>query len=200
MKVLFLAVALGAAFMVNQPAKALPVQDNLIEMSDSLRKMAHADKELSAEMNRHTTPGLSLTDDMVMEPGNMNPVESPLSQDTGAARPLPPRRHWVDLAMADLKETIAVLGGQIQDLGTAFGASRAGARADEFKAQLDVLNDTYKTLQDNYQKLVPMTRQSNYAIRDVDTLAQAIHDDLKGMNEERVRLLKLAREIEKESK
>jgi len=187
-------LAVMAATSISPPTPSLV--DDLREISDSLRKVAHADKELSQEMNRkRVQPGLTWVDDDVIDPWNeMNPGLNPIDGN-GVGIPAPPRKHWVDMAMGNMKDSLAVLDGQIKDLSTAFSAIKSGKKADEFRAQMDVLDDTYNNVTLGYQKLVPMTRGSEYDTKAIDTVVRGLHEDLASMNEERVRLLKIAKEL-----
>jgi hypothetical protein len=186
------------------PLNAEQTLNLLADMVETLKRINRADNELYGEVTRHQeTVVADLADAAVMNPYDAAPGLWPsgFANDFETVKKgplLPPRPQYINLSMDQMERLIALLNSDLAQLMNPQGA--LFTLSDDVRAQAKVFRDTCNSIASDYTSLKPLTTGPKYDNKAIGTCAKTIHDDLKGVNDVRKRLLDMLKHDEKESR
>lgn len=186
------------------PLNAEQTINLLADMIETLKRINRADNELYGEVTRHQeTVVADLADAAVMNPYDaapgLWPSGFPNDFETVKKGPLlPPRPQYINLSMDQMERLIALLNSDTAQLMNPQGALIT--LSDDVRAQAKVFRDTCNAIASDYTSLKPLTTGPKYDNKAIGTSAKTIHDDLKGVNDVRKRLLDMLKHDEREAR
>ena len=166
-------------------------QISLLDLGETESRIMRAADELRTEFNRKV---YNSVDEYLMNPeGYPNMYVQPDRSDFKA---LPPRKKWVDYAIAQLHHLV-----NIQDSEVAEASSLAG-QSTATKVQFEILSDNCKQVDTQVQALATLSQSAGSAqnsspgydrTKMLETI-QALKDEASGLESIRKRLLRITKD------
>lgn len=173
------------------------VQEQIRDMSDTLKRIHHASGELHSEVNRRQmiSTGPDYMDQMIMDPWmsaypGLNPTGMAAGFQNMKPGPLlPPRKRYVDVSMTQLQQLITLLDTDVSNILAA--TQQGNANSDAIKAQMLIVSDAKNRIDSANQKLIALTKGAPYDNKAISTATEDIRDDVASINELRHRISKM---------
>ena len=166
-------------------------QTSLLDLGETESKIMRAADELRVEFNRKV---YNSVDEYLMNPmGYPNMYVQP---DRSDLKTLPPRKKWVDYAIAQLTHL-----AHIQDSEVA-GASSLPGQSTATKVQCEILKDNSKQVDAQVQALTSLSQSPGgaqnpspvYNRTEMLETIQALKDEASGLESIRKRLLRISKD------
>lgn len=172
-------------------------ESQLGDVSDTVRKLRRAAGDIYTEVNRHQLVGNpDPLSDYMMDPW-MSAYPGlvgigPSGYEVKAGPVLPPRKKWLDFHMKQLADLTAILK---TELGGIVSPKRASQDVqDSFAAQTKVMSDELSAIQKTTDQLTQLTAGPTFDNAGISKAAEALRDDLAGIETGRKRLGRMAKE------
>ena len=182
------------------PPDPKAIEEQLRDLTDTLKKTYNAAQNLQAECNR--VYNADALDNVIMDPwmegqpGLAHVIPPPFP---GALKPMPARKKWVDYDQAQITQLLRMLTGEVNAIGAASSIDTS------IKVTVEILQDNLQQIDEQYARLNSLTNpsttddkgQPNYDKASITKTAQALKDETSGLNEVRKRLLRQLKDFDK---
>lgn len=191
----------GSASLSSSPDQAKEqlssFESKLADVSDTVKKLRRAAGDIYAEVNRHELVGNpDPLSDYMMDPW-MSAYPGlygigPSGYELKKGPVLPPRKKWLDFHMKQLVDLTSILSSEIGGIASPKGGDQAAR--DSFSAQTKVMTDELSAIQTTAAQLTNLTAGPAFDNAGISKAAEALRDDLAGIETGRRRLFRMAKE------